>query len=257
MEKLKKQTILITGASRGIGWAVAKKAAQENHKVILTGRDLSILENRVRELKEKFPKTEIQAIQLDVSDRSSIEKASHLISNIDLLVNNAGITADSTFVKMTQKAWDDIISTNLTGVFDVTQILLNKINQGGQIIMLTSKSALFGNFGQANYSAAKAGVIALTKTLAKELIKRDLRVNCIAPAAKTDMTLPILKKLEERFGQQLPAEWNIGSSADIANFIIDNMMKTDETGKIFSVNGSEIGYWEEPVFHKILEKELK
>ena len=109
-------------------------------------------------------------------------------------------------------AWDDVISTNLTGVFNVTHALINKLNPGGQLIMMTSKSALFGNFGQTNYSAAKAGVIALTKTLAQELKKLNLRVNCVSPAAKTDMTLPILEKLEEHYGHELPKEWQLGSS---------------------------------------------
>lgn len=248
---MNKRTILITGATRGIGWAIAQKAAQANHKVILTGRDPLSLKSRAEELKKKFPKTEIQAIPLDVSNRSSVANAAKLIKDIDILINNAGITADSTFLKMTTKAWDDVISTNLTGVFNVTHALINKLNPGGQLIMMTSKSALFGNFGQTNYSAAKAGVIALTKTLAQELKKLNLRVNCVSPAAKTDMTLPILEKLEEHYGQELPKEWQLGSSSEVAHFIINDLIDRPETGKIFSVNGSEIGYWSDPVFHKL------
>lgn len=168
---MNKRTILITGATRGIGWAIAQKAAQANHKVILTGRDPLSLKSRAEELQKKFPKTEIQAIPLDVSNRSSIANAAKLIKDIDILINNAGIAADSTFKKMSPEIWDEVISVNLTGVFNSTHALLDKINQGGQIITLTSKSALFGNFGQANYAASKAGIIAFTKTLAKELQK--------------------------------------------------------------------------------------
>ncbi|MFC6808549.1 SDR family NAD(P)-dependent oxidoreductase [Lactococcus lactis subsp. hordniae] len=113
----------------------------------------------------------MQAIPLDVSNRSSVANAAKLIKDIDILINNAGITADSTFKKMSPEIWDEVISVNLTGVFNSTHALLDKINQGGQIITLTSKSALFGNFGQANYAASKAGIIAFTKTLAKELKK--------------------------------------------------------------------------------------
>lgn len=167
---MNKRTILITGATRGIGWAIAQKAAQANHKVILTGRDPLSLKVELKNCK-KFPKTEIQAIPLDVSNRSSIANAAKLIKEIDILINNAGIAADSTFKKMSPEIWDEVISVNLTGVFNSTHALLDKINQGGQIITLTSKSALFGNFGQANYAASKAGIIAFTKTLAKELQK--------------------------------------------------------------------------------------
>lgn len=248
---MKKQTILITGATRGIGWALAQEAIRKKHKVILTGRDPLALKKRADTLKKDFPNAEIQAIELDISNRLSIQKASQLITEIDILINNAGITADSTFLKMTTMDWDDVISTNLTGVFNVTHALINKLNPGGQLIMMTSKSALFGNFGQTNYSAAKAGVIALTKTLAQELKKLNLRVNCVSPAAKTDMTLPILEKLEEHYGQELPKEWQLGSSSEVAHFIINDLIDRTETGEIFSVNGSEIGYWSDPVFHKL------
>ncbi|KSU12597.1 3-oxoacyl-[acyl-carrier-protein] reductase FabG [Lactococcus lactis] len=248
---MNKRTILITGATRGIGWAIAQKAAQANHKVILTGRDPLSLKSRAEELQKKFPKTEIQAIPLDVSNRSSIANAAKLIKDIDILINNAGITADSTFKKMSPEIWDDVISVNLTGVFNSTHALLDKINQGGQIITLTSKSALFGNFGQANYAASKAGIIAFTKTLAKELKKSMIRVNSVSPAAVTDMTLPVLKSLKETYGQNIPDEWKMGSSSDVANFIINDLIETEMTGKIFSVNGSEIGYWQEPTFHKL------
>jgi len=246
MEAMNKRTILITGATRGNGWAIAQKAAQANHKVILTGRDPLSLKSRAEELKKKFPKTEIQAITLDVSNRSSVANAAKLIKDIDILINNAGITADSTFKKMSPEIWDEVISVNLTGVFNSTHALLDKINQGGQIITLTSKSALF-----ANYAASKAGIIAFTKTLAKELQKSMIRVNSVSPGAVTDMTLPVLKSLKETYGQNIPDEWKMGSSSDVANFIINDLIETEMTGKIFSVNGSEIGYWQEPTFHKL------
>ena len=227
---MNKRTILITGATRGIGWAIAQKAAQANHKVILTGRDPLSLKSRAEELKKKFPKTEIQAIPLDVSNRSSVANAAKLIKDIDILINNAGITADSTFKKMSPEIWDEVISVNLTGVFNSTHALLDKINQGGQIITLTSKSALFGNF---------------------ELQKSMIRVNSVSPAAVTDMTLPVLKSLKETYGQNIPDEWKMGSSSDVANFIINDLIESEMTGKIFSINGSEIGYWQEPTFHKL------
>ncbi|MFK5292785.1 SDR family oxidoreductase, partial [Lactococcus lactis] len=137
---------------------------------------------------------------------------------------------------MSPEIWDEVISVNLTGVFNSTHALLDKINQGGQIITLTSKSALFGNFGQANYAASKAGIIAFTKTLAKELQKSMIRVNSVSPAAVTDMTLPVLKSLKETYGQNIPDEWKMGSSSDVANFIINDLIESEMTGKIFSIH---------------------
>lgn len=249
---MNKQTILITGATRGIGWALAQQAAKQNYKLILAGRDSTKLQTRRSELLNYFPTATVQIAVFDVCNRLAVRQAALTSGKIDFLINNAGNIADNWWIKLSTQNWDQVITTNLTGTFNVTHYFTNQINPGGQIVMLTSKSALFGNPGQANYSAAKAGIIGLTKTLALELKRFDLRVNCVAPAAKTDMTLPAIEKIKQHFAGKLPAEWELGSSKQVAEFIINRLLKTKQTGMIYSVNGDKLGYWEEPIFHELI-----
>lgn len=223
---MNKQTILITGATRGIGWALAQQAAKQNYKLILAGRDSTKLQTRRNELLNYFPTATVQIAVFDVCDRLAVRQAALTSGKIDFLINNAGNIANNWWIKLSTQNWDQVITTNPTGTFNVTHYFTNQINSGGQIVMLTSKSALFGNPGQANYSAAKAGIIGLTKTLALELKRFDLRVNCVAPAAKTNMTLPAIEKIKQHFAGKLPAEWELGSSKQVAEFIINRLLKT-------------------------------
>lgn len=248
---MNRKTVLITGATRGIGWSLAQKAAQKGYRIILTGRDSHNLQKKAAELHNTFSGVEIVPVLLDVCDRLSLKQTAQKIGKIDFLINNAGIVADSWWTKMSLNEWDRVIATNLTGSFNVTHYFTPQINRGGQIIMLTSKSALFGNSGQANYTASKAGLIGLTKTLSKELAHFNLRINCVSPAARTDMTLPALSKLKERLKGPLPEEWQMGSSQEVANFIIDYLLEVPATGRIYFVNGKKIGYWDEPTFHQL------
>ena len=245
------KTILITGATRGIGWAIAQAAAQENYHVILNGRDSEQLALRVKMLKNNYPDSKIDALLFDVTDRVAIAQAALSVGKIDVLINNAGIALDNWWTKMSPNDWDDVIATNLTGVFNVTHFLTDNIKDGGQIVMMTSRSAMLGNMGQANYAASKAGLIALTKTLAQELKRRDIRVNCLSPAAMTDMTVPAMEKVKQRYDGNLPEEWQIGSSQQVAAFVVDHLLHTDQTGQVYAVNGDEIGYWDEPTYHTL------
>lgn len=253
---MNKKTVLITGATKGIGWSIAKESARVQHNIILTGRNLDLLEVKKNELQELYPNIVVQAFRLDVTNRSDIKKVSASIGNIDILINNAGIISDRTFKKMTYADWDNVLSTNLTGAFNVSRVFLNNITNGGQIIMVTSKSALFGNFGQSNYAASKAGLIGFSRSLSKELKKSNIRVNCIAPAAKTDMTKNALQKIAEHYAHSIPEEWRMGSSKAVASFIVNYMFSDQNTGQLFSVNGDEVGYWSDPVFHKITWRQL-
>lgn len=244
------KTVLITGATRGIGWALAEKAADMGYTVILNGRDTFKVKECVDVLRKKYPRAKVISCPFDVAKRTQVSGATKDINQIDILINNAGIIADSWWTNMDDVKWDSVIQTNLTGVYNVTKALTGKINAGGQIIMLTSKAALLGNQGQANYSAAKAGVIGLAQTLALELKHFDIRVNCVAPAAKTDMTKPAIEKIIQRLGA-LPDEWQTGSSEDVANFVIKYLLDIKTTGTIYTVNGKDIGYWSEPKLHRL------
>ena len=245
------KTILITGATRGIGWDIARLAAKAHYHVILNGRNQEQLDLRVKLLRINYPDAQIEGVVFDVTDRAAIAKAALSVGPIDILVNNAGIALDNWWVKMSLSDWDDVIATNLTGVFNVTHFLTDNIKDGGQIVMMTSRSAMLGNMGQANYAASKAGLIALTKTLAQELKRRDIRVNCLSPAAMTDMTVPAMEKVKQRYDGKLPEEWQIGSSKQVADFVVNHLLHTDQTGQVYAVNGDEIGFWDEPTYHTL------
>lgn len=249
-----KKTILITGATRGIGWSLAQQAAQQNYRVILTGRNSNLVQQRKEQLLQKFPASQVQSIVLDVCNRRMIKSVAQSLGKIDVLINNAGIIADNWWVNLSCQDWDRVIATNLTGAFNVTHYLTSHLKPGGQIIMLTSQSALLGNPGQSNYAASKAGIIGLTKTLALELKRFSLKVNCVAPAAITDMTRPVIEKIKQKHHGNLPAEWQLGSSQTVAIFIINYVLNSEKTGMIYAVNGAKIGYWEEPIFHQLTSK---
>lgn len=231
-----------------------RKAAQQNYRVILTGRNSNLVQQRKEQLLQKFPASQVQSIVLDVCNRRMIKSVAQSLGKIDVLINNAGIIADNWWVNLSCQDWDRVIATNLTGAFNVTHYLTSHLKLGGQIIMLTSQSALLGNPGQSNYAASKAGIIGLTKTLALELKRFSLKVNCVAPAAITDMTRPVIEKIKQKHHGNLPAEWQLGSSQTVAIFIINYVLNSEKTGMIYAVNGAKIGYWEEPIFHQLTSK---
>lgn len=252
---MSKKTILITGATRGIGWSIAQAAAQANYHVILNGRDKEQLTLRVKTLKSQYPESEIEMLLFDVKDRAAVAQAALSVGEVDVLINNAGIALDSWWIKMSPEDWDEVIATNLTGAFNVTHYFTDKLKDGGQIIMMTSRSAMFGNMGQVNYAASKAALIALSKTLAQELKRRAIRVNCLAPEAMTEMTLPAIEKVKKRYDGKLPKEWLIGSSKQVADFVVDYLLDTDKTGQVFMVNGQKQGYWDEPIWHVLPDQD--
>lgn len=177
---------LVTGASRGIGAAIAKRLAAAGHPVIVNyRRDVEAANAVVADIQQKGG--EAIAVAFDVADREATEKAiAQLLQDprpIGILVNNAGVTADAAFPAMTHEQWDKVIRTTLDGCFHVTQPLTMPMVQQkwGRIVNLSSLSATKGTRGQANYAAAKAGIVGFTRTLAQELAKRKITVNAVAP----------------------------------------------------------------------------
>ncbi|MFK5676462.1 SDR family NAD(P)-dependent oxidoreductase [Ligilactobacillus sp. LYQ60] len=241
--------ILVTGATRGIGRATAQAAMKQGLAVILHGRNRHRL-NQVRQtLLAHYPHGECRVLCCDVVDRSAVGKACRHLPPVDYLVNNAGTVADAWWTKMTARQWDTVIATNLTGVFNITRAVVPKMRAGGAIIMMTSQGGLLGNPGQANYAATKGALVSLTYTLARELTRYHLRVNAVAPAARTDMTRPVMAHLRERYGGHLPAEWHLGSATAVGQFIVTQVLSTPQTGCVFAVNGSQVGYWTPPQYH--------
>ncbi len=220
---LKGKTALVTGASKGIGKAIAIALAKEGCNIVFNyvGNE-ELAKNSCKEI-EKL-NVEVISAKADVS---KVEEVNNLIKTIkdnfhtlDIVVNNAGISKDRSLKNMTQEEWQKVIDVNLTGIFNISKAVLEILNENGRIINISSIIGLCGNFGQTNYAASKAGVIGFTKSLAKELAKKKITVNAIAPGfIKTEMTdkIPFIKrKIIERM---IPLR-DLGMPEDVANAVV-------------------------------------
>ncbi len=215
------KTALVTGGSRGIGKACAIELAKAGCNVAITyaGNEAKALET-VKELEDLGVKA--KAYKFDVANREECLKAIEEIhaefETIDVLVNNAGITRDNLIIRMSDDEWDSVINTNLTGIFNVTKPvckIMMKQRQGA-IVNMTSIAGVMGNAGQTNYSSAKAGLIGFTKSLAKELASRNVRVNAVAPGfIQTDMTAGLDA---EKIAEHIPLK-RLGQVEDIAKTV--------------------------------------
>ena len=205
------KTALITGAGQGIGYQIAKDFISSGAKVIVWEKSKSNIEK----LKKDFPKEKLATQETDVSCLESCKKSANLLKEpIDFLVNNAGVLRDRSFAKMTWEEYSAVIQTNLNGVFCATQSLLPhfKPNTFKRIVNLSSVVAIYGNFGQSNYVAAKSGVIGFTKVWARELSKKSFTVNAIAPGCvQTD----IFKDTDPRFLEDLIAKIPVGRMGSV------------------------------------------
>lgn len=215
----------MTGASRGIGRAIALQLASEGAKVVV---NYSGSEQKAQEVVEEIKNNggEAIAVQANVADADSVQNlmktALDTYGSIDILVNNAGITRDNLLMRMKDDEWDDVINTNLKGVFLCTKAVTRQMmkQRAGRIINISSIVGVAGNAGQANYVAAKAGVIGLTKTTAQELASRNILVNAIAPGfITTEMTEGLPEDLKEAMLKQIPLA-KLGQPEDIAKAVV-------------------------------------
>ena len=234
---------VVTGGTRGIGLAIARALAEDGASVVVSGRDAGRLDSAVKEL-ETLGASAL-GVAADQSKREDcdrlVDAAKERFGRIDVLVNNAGITRDQLLVRMKDDDWDQVLDTNLRGVFLMTRAVAKSMmrQKSGRIINIASTAGAMGNPGQVNYSAAKAGVIGLTKAAARELAHWNILVNAVAPGLiETDMAAAIPAEAREALLQQVPLK-RVGSAREVAEVV--RFLAGDGaayvTGQTIHVNG--------------------
>ena len=221
MKDLKNKNILVTGASGGIGNSIVQRLNDSGANILASGTRLEKLED----LKSKFET--INILKFDISQNEKIEEfiekaSTELGGNLDCIVNNAGITQDNLSIRMSLDEWKKVIDINLTSTFLLCKFAIKKMlkNKSGKIINITSVVGHTGNLGQANYTASKAGIVAMSKTLAIEYAKKNININCISPGfIKTAMTDKIDDKFKDIILSKIPSA-RLGEPEDIANAVL-------------------------------------
>lgn len=248
MITLKDKVAVITGSGRGIGRSIAEKLAEAGAKVVISDI-MPDGEATAKEIAEKY-NVETYFITSNVADYTSagelIEKAVAKFGKIDIFVNNAGITRDNLVLRMKEEDFDKVIAVNLKGVFNCTQAVFKQMikQRSGSIINIASVIGLIGNAGQTNYAASKAGVIGITKSVAREGAKRGVRVNAIAPGfIRTDMTHALKEEVQEQILTSIPMG-DMGTPNDIANcaLFLASDLSTYITGQTVAVDGGMVMY---------------
>ncbi|MDC3242916.1 3-oxoacyl-[acyl-carrier-protein] reductase [bacterium] len=239
MKDLENKNIIVTGASGGIGNSIVEKLNECGANVLASGTRLEKLE----ELKSKFNKIKILKFDISQSDKIEefVDNAANELGGLDCIVNNAGITQDNLAIRMSIEEWRKVIDINLTSTFLMSKFAIKKMlkNKKGKIINITSVVGHTGNLGQANYTASKAGLVAMSKSLAIEYAKKNINVNCISPGfIKTAMTDKIDEKFKEVIVSKIPSA-RLGEPEDIANAVL--FLASDNSnyinGETLHVNG--------------------
>ena len=240
MSSLENKNIIVTGASGGIGNAIIKKLSEAGANILASGTRIEKLE----ELKKNFEG--IKILKFDISQSDKIEEfienaTGELGGSLDGIINNAGITQDNLAIRMSLDEWQKVININLTSTFLMSKFAIKKMlkNKSGKIVNITSVVGHTGNLGQANYTASKAGIVAMSKSLATEYAKKNININCISPGfIQTAMTDKIDDKFKEVIISKIPSA-RLGEPADIANAVL--FLSSDQSnyinGETLHVNG--------------------
>jgi 3-oxoacyl-[acyl-carrier-protein] reductase len=238
--KLENKNVFITGSSRGIGLAIAHKFASLGANIVLNSRG-QISEELLASFKSYGVK--VLAISGDVSDyidaKRMVDQAIEELGSVDVLVNNAGITQDTIMLKMTEDDFERVLKVNLTGAFNMTQSVLKQMIKAreGAIINMSSVVGLMGNVGQANYAASKAGLIGFTKSVAREVAGRNVRVNAIAPGMiESDMTAVLSDKVKDAMLAQIPMK-QFGQAEQVADVAVFLASQDYLTGQVIAIDG--------------------
>lgn len=245
MEEIK--TVLVTGGSRGIGKEVALKFAENGYNIVI---NYVSDKTDVKKLEEEFNEKGVKSLILK-ADVSKVEEVDELVKKaieefgqIDVLVNNAGITKDNLLMRMSEEEFDKVIEINLKGTYLVTKAVTKYMmkKRSGSIVNLSSVVGVAGNAGQCNYSASKAGIIGFTKSVAKELASRDIRANAVAPGfIETDMTSVLTDTVKENIYNQIPLK-RMGNAKEVAELIyfLGSEKSSYITGQVINVDGGMV-----------------
>ena len=249
MSSLKDKNFIVTGASGGIGNSIAEKLHEQGANVLATGTRIEKLED----LAKKF--NGIKTLKFDISQHEKIEEfineaTEKLGGSLDGIINNAGITKDNLTIRMSLEEWTKVIDINLTSTFLMCKYSIKKMlkNKSGKIVNITSVVGHTGNVGQANYTASKAGIVAMSKSLAIEYAKKNININCISPGfISTAMTDQIDEKYKEAIIAKIPSN-KLGKPEDIANAV--TFLSSDQSdyinGETIHVNGGMYLGWQNP-----------
>jgi 3-oxoacyl-[acyl-carrier protein] reductase len=245
--RFENQVAVVTGAGRGIGHAIAVRLAKEGARVASVSRTEANAQKTADEINAARADA-AKAYAVDVADQAAVQKAAaHIFENfgrVDILVNNAGVTRDGLSMRMSMEDWDTVLNTNLKGAFNFTQAVMRPMikQRSGRIINISSIAGLIGNAGQANYAASKAGLIGLTKTLARELASRGITVNAVAPGLiETDMTTVLSEEVRQNILKNVPLG-KLGEPEDIAGAVayLASAEAKYITGQVLTVDGGMV-----------------
>jgi 3-oxoacyl-[acyl-carrier protein] reductase len=244
---LKNKVALITGSGRGLGRSIAEKLAEENVSIAVTDVNIDLAKETAKTIADNY-KVKTMAYQHDVSSDSSTQEVIKAVINdfesIDMLINNAGITRDMLLMTMKLEDWNLVLNINLTGAYLCTKYASKQMlrQKSGAIVNIASVVGLMGNVGQANYSASKAGLIGLTKTTAKELARKGITANAVAPGyIESEMTAKLSEKANKDMLSRIPVQY-YGKPDDVANavlFLVSDKAKYI-TGQVLNIDGGMI-----------------
>jgi len=247
MLDLRKKNVIVTGASGGIGNSIIKKFSEAGVNILASGTNKEKLEKLKRQYEN------VKVLTFDISQTDKIEEfidnaTRDLGGSLDCMVNNAGVTQDNLAIRMSLSEWQKVIDVNLTSTFLMSKFAIKKMlkNKSGKIVNITSVVGHTGNLGQANYTASKAGIIAMSKSLALEYAKKNININCISPGfIKTAMTEKIDEKFKEGIISKIPSA-RLGEADDIANAVLflSSNQSSYINGETLHVNGGMYMAWQ-------------